>query len=193
MSFDTDFDPSLEPDADCEDVSDIDPLEEPSACAYTDYTSGGEAPDEVPATGEGAEGVEADVWDALYGVEDPEMPVSVVDLGLIYGVDVTERVDREAPEEPHGGGDSEARSASDRSSGRRPREETAGVHAEVVMTLTYTGCPARDMLTGEIEDAVASVEGVESVDLRLVWSPEWSIELVTEAGKDDLREFGLSV
>jgi metal-sulfur cluster biosynthetic enzyme len=31
------------------------------------------------------------------------------------------------------------------------------------------------------------------VDLRLVWSPEWSIEMVTERGRDDLNEFGLSV
>ncbi|WP_115863316.1 1,2-phenylacetyl-CoA epoxidase subunit PaaD [Halorussus litoreus] len=162
MSFDTDFDPSLEPDGDCTDVAEIDPLEEPSACAYTDYTAGGSVADEVPATGEGAEGVEADIWDALYEVEDPEMPVSVVDLGLIYGVEATERVDE-------------------------------GHHAEVVMTLTYTGCPARDMLTDEIEAAVSGVDGVESVDLRLVWSPEWSVEMVTENGKDDLREFGLSV
>jgi len=135
----------------------VDPDPEPTACAYTDYSPGGPDPEDLPATGEDAAGVEARVWDALYGVEDPEMPVSVVDLGLIYGVDVT------------------------------------GGRAEVAMTLTYTGCPARDMLTGEIEAAVAGVDGVESVDLRLVWSPEWSIEMVTEDGRDDLREFGLSV
>jgi metal-sulfur cluster biosynthetic enzyme len=90
------------------------------------------------------------------------MPVSIVDLGLIYGLELTERVDE-------------------------------GVHAEVLMTLTYSGCPARDMLTDEVEREVAGVEGVESVDLRLVWSPEWSIEMVTERGRDDLNEFGLSV
>ena len=158
--YDVEFDPenAEEPEA-CEtDDFATDPTAEPTACAYTDYSPGGKDPDDLPATGEGAEGVEKRAWDALYGVEDPEMPVSVVDLGLIYGVTV----------------DDEG-------------------HADVEMTLTYTGCPARDMLTGEIEDAVAGVEGVESVDLRLVWSPEWSIEMVTEDGKDDLREFGLSV
>ena len=163
MSFDTDFDTKFDPDLDsdpddCTDVEEIDPLEEPSACAYTDYTASGADPDDLPATGEGATGVERRVWDALYEVEDPEMPVSVVDLGLIYGVAV-------------------------RSDG----------HADVEMTLTYTGCPARKMLTEEIEETVAAVDGVESVDLRLVWSPEWSIEMVTDRGKDDLREFGLSV
>ncbi|WP_134670501.1 1,2-phenylacetyl-CoA epoxidase subunit PaaD [Halorussus marinus] len=137
--------------------SDPDSAGEPTPCAHTDYSPGGPDPDDLPATGEGAEGVAARVWDALYGVEDPEMPVSIVDLGLIYGVEVTDG------------------------------------HAAVTMTLTYTGCPARDMLTGEIEAAVRGVDGVESVDLRLVWSPEWSVELVTEDGRDDLREFGLSV
>jgi len=94
----------------------------------------------------------------LYEVEDPEMPVSIVDLGLIYGVVVYDD----------------------------------GV-AHVDMTLTYSGCPARDMLEREVESAVAAVDGVEEVDVQIVWSPGWSIEMVTEQGKADLREFGLSV
>ncbi|WP_266077077.1 1,2-phenylacetyl-CoA epoxidase subunit PaaD [Haladaptatus caseinilyticus] len=130
---------------------------EPTACAYTDYSKRGQSPDELPATGEEATGLEKRIWDALYDIEDPEMPISIVDLGLIYGVEVK------------------------------------GDTATVVMTLTYTGCPARKMLTEEIEDAVAGVEGVEDADLELVWSPPWSIEMVTEQGKDDLREFGLSI
>ncbi|WP_435153697.1 1,2-phenylacetyl-CoA epoxidase subunit PaaD [Haladaptatus sp. DFWS20] len=130
---------------------------EPTACAYTDYSERGHSPDELPATGEGATGLEERVWDALYDIEDPEMPISIVDLGLIYGV------------------------------------QMEGDSVTVIMTLTYTGCPARKMLTEEIEEAVADVEGVESADLELVWSPPWSIEMVTEQGKDDLREFGLSI
>ncbi|SEP30070.1 phenylacetate-CoA oxygenase, PaaJ subunit [Halogranum amylolyticum] len=125
-------------------------------CAYTDYSEGS-AVEELPATGEDADGVEASIWDVLYDIEDPEMPISIVDLGLIYGVDVTDGT------------------------------------ATVDMTLTYTGCPARDMLTEQIKRAVADVDGVESVDLRMVWSPGWSIEMVTEQGKEDLRDFGLSI
>ncbi|MFB9804093.1 1,2-phenylacetyl-CoA epoxidase subunit PaaD [Haladaptatus pallidirubidus] len=135
---------------------------EPTACAYTDYSERGQSPEELPATGDGATGVEKRVWDALYAIEDPEMPISIVDLGLIYGVQCDE------------GGD-------------------AGTQATVIMTLTYTGCPARKMLTEEIEETVAGVSGVESTDLELVWNPPWSIEMVTEQGKDDLREFGLSI
>jgi metal-sulfur cluster biosynthetic enzyme len=130
---------------------------EPQYCGYTEYREGERVPD-LPATGEGTEGLERAVWDALYSVEDPEMPISVVDLGLIYGVDVD-------------------------ASGR----------VIVEMTLTYTGCPAREMLQDDLREAVSSVEGVDDVDLRLVWNPPWSVEMVTEQGRDDLREFGLSV
>ena len=133
-----------------------DPSEEPTPCAYTEYNEGEGVPD-LPATGEDADGLEADVWEALYEIEDPEMPISIVDLGLIYGVDVVDGV------------------------------------ATVDMTLTYSGCPARDMLTDEIEERVETIEGVDGLQLRLVWSPEWSLEMVTEQGREDLEEFGLAV
>ncbi|MEY7851980.1 1,2-phenylacetyl-CoA epoxidase subunit PaaD [Natrarchaeobius sp. A-rgal3] len=125
-------------------------------CAYTEYREG-EAAEALPATGEGATGLEADVWDTLYAIEDPEMPISIVDLGLIYGIDVEDG------------------------------------EATVDMTLTYSGCPAREMLTTEVEASVAGLEGIDAAAVRLVWSPEWTVEMVTESGKDDLREFGLSV
>jgi metal-sulfur cluster biosynthetic enzyme len=66
-------------------------------------------------------------------------------------------------------------------------------HAEVDMTLTYSGCPAREMLMSDVEERVASVEGVDDVSLRLVWNPPWGLEMVTEQGKSDLNDFGLSV
>lgn len=136
--------------------SDMTPTNDATACAYTEYPEG-ETPADVPATGVRATGVERRVWDALYEVEDPEMPVTVVDLGLIYGVTVED--------------------------GR----------ATVEMTLTYTGCPARDMLTDDVEAAAASADGVEEANVRLVWSPEWSVEMVTPDGREQLREFGLSL
>jgi metal-sulfur cluster biosynthetic enzyme len=136
--------------------------EEPTACAYTEYVEG-ESVDALPATGEGAAGLAADVWAVLHDVDDPEMPVSIVDLGLIYGVEVA-------------GVDDEG-----------------GAHVTVTMTLTYTGCPARKYLTEEIEERVGTVDGVGSVDLDMVWDPPWTMEMVTEAGREQLREFGLSV
>ena len=100
---------------------------------------------------------EAAVFEELRKVEDPEMPISVVDLGLIYDVTVEDGV------------------------------------ATVTMTLTYTGCPARDYLQADVRQAAARAEGVDEAEVELVWSPEWNLEMVTEAGKADLREFGVSV
>ena len=125
-------------------------------CQYTEYREG-DAHEEFPCTGAGAEGLEAEVWEQLYGVEDPEMPVSIVDLGLIYGVDV---VDDEA---------------------------------WIDLTLTYSGCPARDFIVQDIEHRVGRVDGIESVDVNIVWYPPWSVANVTEAGKEALESFGLSV
>ncbi|MFH5798663.1 1,2-phenylacetyl-CoA epoxidase subunit PaaD [Haladaptatus sp. CMAA 1911] len=152
------------------DPQEFDIDSEPTACTYTDYSETGRSPEDLPATGEGATGLERRVWDALYDIEDPEMPISIVDLGLIYGVEC------ETPEES-----------------RDEDGNAAGMNVAVIMTLTYTGCPARKMLTEEIVDEVASVDGVADADLELVWNPPWSIEMVTEQGKDDLREFGLSI
>lgn len=113
----------------------------------------------VPATGAGAEGIERAVWQALYRIEDPEMPVSIVDLGLVYGVDV----------DPDAGS------------------------VDVEMTLTYTGCPAREMILGSVREAVTGVDGIEECSVRLVWSPPWSVEMVTPFGRKALGEFGLSI
>jgi metal-sulfur cluster biosynthetic enzyme len=151
MSMDADAGRSAETGTD----AGADPLET-TVCAYTDYREG-ESHDEYPKTGEGATGVEREIWDALYEVQDPEMPVSVVDLGLIYDVEVTD--------------------------GR----------ATIEMTLTYTGCPARSMITNDVRCAAMTASGIEDADVRLRYSPEWNVNMVTERGREQLREFGLSL
>lgn len=128
------------------------------ACAYTEYREG-ESPESYPKTGEEATGTAAAVWEALREVQDPEMPVSVVDLGLIYGVEVD------------------------------PETETATVE----MTLTYSGCPARDILLNDVRCGAETAPGVTECDVRLRYSPEWNVGMVTEQGRETLREFGLSV
>ena len=139
------------------------------ACSYTNYEDG-EAREAYPKTGEGATGTEKRVWDALYEVEDPEMPVSVVDLGLIYGVDVESAAGDEEGDE----------------------ERTARETATVEMTLTYSGCPAREMLLNDVRCA-ALAAGVDDATVELRYSPNWNVSMVTERGKEALREFGLSV
>lgn len=104
-----------------------------------------------------AEGVERAVWDALDTVEDPELPVSVVDLGLIYDVSVEDGC------------------------------------ADIDLTVTYSGCPGRDMIVNDVSEAVRAVEGIETVDVTLVYSPPWSVDRISERGREQLIEFGLAV
>ena len=85
------------------------------------------------------------------------MPVSVVDLGLIYDVSVENG------------------------------------HALVEMTLTYSGCPARDMLLNDVRCAAMTAPDVENAEVQLRYSPTWCVDMVTPAGREALREFGLSV
>jgi phenylacetate-CoA oxygenase PaaJ subunit len=106
---------------------------------------------------EKASEIECAIWEQLWTVNDPELPVSIVDLGLIYDVSVEHR------------------------------------KAEIAMTLTYSGCPARDMIVGEAEKAVESLDAIESTKINIVYSPPWTIDRITEAGRNALSEYGLAV
>jgi metal-sulfur cluster biosynthetic enzyme len=125
-------------------------------CTFTEF-SDGDPSSEYPKTGADAEGIEAEVWKALYEVEDPEMPVSVVDLGLMYDVSVEDD------------------------------------HCHIEMTLTYTGCPARDILLNDVTCAAETVAGINEATVTIRYTPEWNVNMVTDDGRDSLREFGLSV
>ena len=56
----------------------------------------------------------------------------------------------------------------------------------VTMTLTSLGCPLGPVIVGEVQGALKSFEGVGEVDVKLVWSPPWSPELMSEEAKDEL-------
>lgn len=111
----------------------------------------------VDARIDAAEGTERAAWAALRTVEDPELPVSIVDLGLVYDLTVTD--------------------------GR----------AEIDLTLTYSGCPARDLIVDDSRSAVRRVEGIDDAAVRLVYSPPWGFDRITPAGRAKLNEHGLAV
>ena len=60
---------------------------------------------------------------------------------------------------------------------------------DVEMTLTSMGCPAGPILIQQIEEAVASVEGVKEVNVNLVWSPAWNPSMMSEDAKMELGFF----
>ena len=97
------------------------------------------------------------IWLALAEINDPEMPVNLVDLGLIYGLTVD------------------------------------GGRVCVSLTFTAMGCPASDMILGDIRERLLAEPGIEDVDLDLVWDPPWTSARLSAEGRDALRAWGLSV
>ena len=88
-----------------------------------------------------------DVLEALRDVYDPEIPVNIVDLGLVYGVNGQE-------------GD-----------------------VDVRMTLTFAGCGMGPYIAQQAEWRLAELEGVEDINVDLVFDPPWTPDMITEEGK----------
>jgi FeS assembly SUF system protein len=85
-------------------------------------------------------------------IYDPEIPVNIYDLGLIYDIKVEDKNT-----------------------------------AKVKMTLTSPNCPVAESLPKEVKDGIMQVEGIENVDLDLVWDPPWNQTMMTEAAKLELN------
>ncbi|MCX9191615.1 phenylacetate-CoA oxygenase subunit PaaJ [Carbonactinospora thermoautotrophica] len=62
---------------------------------------------------------------------------------------------------------------------------------EVEITPTYSGCPAMDMIRADIVDRLAAA-GHPDAEVRVVLSPAWTTDWMTEEGKRKLREYGIA-
>ena len=93
------------------------------------------------------------IIDALRTVYDPELPVNLFDLGLIYKIALT---DKEAG-------------------------PVGGQHVDIDMTLTAPACPVAGEMPGMVQKAVLPVDGVESCHVELVWAPRWDKSRMSEA------------
>ena len=87
----------------------------------------------------------------LRNVYDPEIGVNIVDLGLVYDVDVEDDGD-----------------------------------VLVTMTLTSIGCPLGPVIVQEATNALADLPGIGTVDVKIVWSPPWTPDLMSEEARDEL-------
>lgn len=108
---------------------------------------------ERPEPGESDPALTERVVEALKTVRDPEIPVNLVDLGLIYELIVN-------------------------------RDGTVYVE----MTLTTPACPVAGALPGQVRDAIAAVDGVTDARVKLVWSPPWTRDRMSE---EAMLELGL--
>ena len=55
------------------------------------------------------------------------------------------------------------------------------------MTLTSPNCPVAESLPQDVKDSAMQVEGIENVDLELVWEPPWNKDMMSEAAKLELN------
>jgi len=106
---------------------------------------------ERPASGEKDPELEERVLEALKTVQDPEIPVNLVELGLIYELEVSR-----------------------------------GGAVYVEMTLTSPACPVAGALPGEVETAIRGVAGVTDVRVKLVFTPPWTQDRMSEEARLDL-------
>jgi probable FeS assembly SUF system protein SufT len=101
-----------------------------------------------------AEQLEKQIWEELKNVYDPEIPVNVVDLGLIYDCHLT------------------------------PLEEGGTTYrADVKMTLTAPGCGMGPVLQQDVSNRLLSMEGIDEAEVELVWEPPWNQGMMTEAAR----------
>ncbi len=68
-------------------------------------------------------------------------------------------------------------------------DDDGGVH--VVLTPTYSGCPATEVIRDGVREALAA-EGFRAVTVRTVLAPAWTTDWITEAGRRKLVEFGIA-
>jgi metal-sulfur cluster biosynthetic enzyme len=132
---------------------------------------------------------EEQVREALKQVIDPELFVNIIDLGLVYTVTV-------APAQ----GDAIA-ATTDGQSGNQPvppppGDDTASTDQVspkedvfIDMTMTSPACPAGPQLIGNAKQVVGRLPGVSNVEVRIVMTPPWTPDLMTEEARDQLGIF----
>ena len=95
--------------------------------------------------------LEEKVVTMLRTVYDPEIPVDIYSLGLIYKVDIDD-----------------------------------DANLKIDMTLTAPNCPAADFIIDDARIKLESIEGLKSVDINLVFEPEWDKDMMSEEAKLEL-------
>ena len=58
-----------------------------------------------------------------------------------------------------------------------------GTTVRIQMTLTTQGCPMHESIAWGVKAALLNVEGVEAVEVEVVWDPPWHPSMMTEAGR----------
>ena len=100
-----------------------------------------------------------EVLSALKQCYDPEIPVNIVDLGLIYNV----RLEQAAGE---------------------PDTETQDVSVD--LTLTSQGCPSHVMIGDQVKARLEQLPGIRNASVNVVWTPPWTPERLSPDARKQL-------
>jgi metal-sulfur cluster biosynthetic enzyme len=103
---------------------------------------------------------EPDILAALRDVYDPELPVNIVDLGLVYRVTIAP--DPDAP-------------------GMVPRQKV-----ELDVTMTSQGCPAHDVILEKIKNRLAGLQQLSETVVNLIWEPPWTPHRISPEARKQL-------
>ena len=109
------------------------------------------------------------IMDVLREIADPEMPISIVDLGLVEGI----RLEANG-EAPDGIG-------------------TRRASVSIDILPTFVGCPALPMIEDEIKMKVGQLDGISAVSVHFVHDPPWSVDRISDAGRESLAAHGVTV
>ena len=96
--------------------------------------------------------IEEKIIDLLKTVYDPEIPVNVYDLGLIYRIELSDDLSQ----------------------------------LDVDMTMTAPTCPMADFMMEDVRQKLETIEGLTTVNVNLVFEPEWTQDMMTEEAKLEL-------
>ncbi|MFI4877160.1 MAG: metal-sulfur cluster assembly factor [Blastopirellula sp. JB062] len=102
---------------------------------------------------------EDSVREEIKKVIDPELFVNIVDLGLVYVIDI------------------------------QPADEPEMSNVMIEMTMTSPACPAGPQLIGQTKQFVGQIEGVKEVEVKIVMEPPWTPDRMTEDARDQLGIF----
>ncbi len=105
----------------------------------------------------GATDFEEQLWAVIDEIPDPHIPVSLVEMAMIYDVEADDG------------------------------------HVRVEMTYPCMGCPAYDMIQNDITSCLTVLDGVDQVDVEVVWDPVWSKDMLTQEVRNKMREAGISL
>ena len=96
------------------------------------------------------------VWEAMKGCFDPEIPVNIVDLGLIYDLNINDS-------------DADGRHA-----------------VNVKMTLTAQGCGMGPVIAEDAKKNIEALGAVSTAQVDIVWDPPWTPHMISDAGRQKL-------